>query len=214
MCETRFGKMARRGSPYQGKANEMSKWFAPSWLVPDWVEPFCANRRRLDTDEQKMRLAVDLSAENVRRGTGGPFGAAIFERDTGKLLAPGINMVEPLGVSLAHAEMTAIAIAHNLRGDFDLSAAGRCELITSCEPCTMCLGATVWSGVTRLVCGAAEADAKAAGFDEGPKPADWVAQLEGRGIEVVLGVLADQASAVLARYAQSDARPYNPHRGR
>ncbi|MCK7474293.1 MAG: hypothetical protein MZV49_13640 [Rhodopseudomonas palustris] len=43
--------------------------------------------------------------------------------------------------------------------------------MTSSQPCLMCLGATLWSGVTRLTYGAAAADVTAIlGFDEGPLP--------------------------------------------
>ena len=48
----------------------------------DWERPYA-------TDEEKMRLTVRLSRENVERGTGGPFGAAILEAATGRLVAVG-----------------------------------------------------------------------------------------------------------------------------
>ena len=54
----------------------------PHWLesfVDDWPEP-------LETVEQRMLLAVSLSAENVRHGTGGPFGAIVVEEETSRLL--------------------------------------------------------------------------------------------------------------------------------
>ena len=59
------------------------------------------------------------------------------------------------------------------------------ELVSSCEPCAMCLGATLWSGVRRLVTGATKADAEAIGYDEGPVFPESYAHLERRGIEVV-----------------------------
>jgi tRNA(Arg) A34 adenosine deaminase TadA len=58
--------------------------------LPDWVEDALADRL-YPTVEDRMRLAVELSRLNVRHGTGAPFGAAIFERETGELLAPGVR---------------------------------------------------------------------------------------------------------------------------
>ena len=53
---------------------------------------------------------------------------------------------------------------------FTLSAPGlpAHELHTSCEPCAMCLGATLWSGVKRVVYAAGRADASRLDFEEGP----------------------------------------------
>nr|MBA2781968.1 nucleoside deaminase [Rubrobacteraceae bacterium] len=75
--------------------------------LPEWVEEFVPPDGAYPTPEDRMRLAVELSRENVRRGTGGPFGAAIFERDTGRLIAPGVNLVVTAGCSAFHAEMVA-----------------------------------------------------------------------------------------------------------
>jgi tRNA(Arg) A34 adenosine deaminase TadA len=176
--------------------------------LPGWVEEMLADRGRVyPTVEDRMRLAVELSRLNVRHGTGGPFGAAIFEGETGKLLAPGVNLVVGSSCSVAHAEMVAIMVAQRTIGDFDLGGEDRppYELVTSTEPCAMCLGATPWSGVRRLVCGARDEDASAIGFDEGEKPAGWVLALERRGITVVRDVLRE--------YAGGGGEIYNARRG-
>ena len=138
--------------------------------LPGWVEELLPDPRgTYPTEEDRMRLVVELSRLNVERGTGGPFGAAIFERETGRLLAPGVNLVVPASCSVAHAEMVAIMIAQQVAGDFDLGGGGKpaYELYASTEPCAMCLGATPWSGVRGLLCGARDEDARAVGFDEG-----------------------------------------------
>ena len=75
------------------------------------------------------------------------------------------------------------------------------------------LGATLWSGVTRLVCGARAEDAEAIGFDEGPKLPDWAAQLEARGIEVIRDVERGYAAAVLQEYAAGGGPVYNGRGG-
>nr|MBA3258060.1 nucleoside deaminase [Gemmatimonadales bacterium] len=78
-----------------------------------------------------------------------------------------------------------------------------------CEPCAMCLGATLWSGVRRLVCGATREDAAALGFDEGPVFPESYAYLESRGIEVIRSVLREDAAAVLDLYQRSGGPIYN-----
>jgi tRNA(Arg) A34 adenosine deaminase TadA len=182
--------------------------------LPGWVEETLADRV-YPTVEDRMRLAVELSRLNVRHGTGGPFGAAIFERETGELLAPGVNLVVRSSCSVAHAEMVAIMVAQQTIGDFDLGGEDRppYELVASTEPCAMCLGATPWSGVRRLLCGARDEDASAVGFDEGEKPAGWVPALERRGITVVRDVLREEAASVLREYAGGGGEIYNARRG-
>jgi tRNA(Arg) A34 adenosine deaminase TadA len=157
-----------------------------------------------------MRLAVALARENVRRRTGGPFGAAVFERASGRLVAGGVNLVHASSCSHAHAEIVALALAQRARGDFDLGAAGLPghELVTSCEPCAMCFGAIPWSGVRSLACGARASDAEAIGFDEGDKPARWVAALERRGIVVFRDVCRPEAVSVLKAYAAAGGPLY------
>ena len=83
------------------------------------------------------------------------------------------------------------------------------ELVSSTEPCTMCLGAVVWSGVRRLVCGSRDADARDIGFDEGPKPSDWTVALETRGIAVLRDVSRRDAVAVLKHYVDRGGLVYN-----
>ena len=73
----------------------------------------------------------------------------------------------------------------------------------------MCLGATPWSGVSALIVGARDEDARAIGFDEGSKPDDWVAYLESRGVTVQLDVLRDKAADVLRQYMATGGEIYN-----
>jgi len=185
------------------------------WELPGWAEGVVEQAgRAFESVEARMRFAIELAHRNIEEKTGGPFGAAVFEADTGTLVSVGVNLVEPSHCSLAHAEMVALALAQQAVGHYDLSHDGIVrELVTSTEPCAMCLGAIPWSGVRRVVCGARGADACAIGFDEGAKPADWVAALTGRGIEVVRDVLRNEAQAVLRRYAESDGSIYNARRG-
>ena len=179
--------------------------------LPDWIGEVIADPDlTYPTIEDRMRLAVELSRESIHRGIGGPFGAAIFDRETNKLLAPGVNLVLASGYSFGHAEMVAIMVAHQLVGGFELGGEGQpsYDLVASTEPCSMCFGALPWSGIRHLVCGARNEDAAAAGFDEGPKPAEWVRTLEDRGITVERDVLRDEAAAVLREHAEEGDELY------
>lgn len=189
-----------------GSLGQRCELVLPDWLVPfleTWTEP-------LDTPEQRMRLAIGLADENVRRRSGGPFGAIVVAEDSGRLLGAGVNLVTALGLSLAHAEMIALSLAQYAAATWNLGAGRRAQLVTSCEPCAMCFGAVPWSGVSSLVWGARREDAEAAGFDEGDKPGDWVQALERRGIRTRAGVLREEAAAVLARYASHNGAIYHP----
>lgn len=179
--------------------------------LPPWMDAAVAPDAVFPTDEARMRLAIALASENVTRGTGGPFGAAVFRLPEGALVAAGVNSVTRLGNSVLHAEIMAIMLAQQRIGAYTLNAPGlpAHELVTSCEPCAMCLGATLWSGVRRLVCGAAREDAAAVAFDEGPVFAESYAYLESRGIAVARGLLRKEASAVLERYRRSGGPIYN-----
>ena len=179
--------------------------------LPPWVGGVVDWSARCASDEQKMRLAITLSRENVVRETGGPFGAAVFERDTGKLVGVGMNSVVRLANCALHGEMVAFMVAQQRIGSFTLAGPlmPAHELVTSCEPCAMCLGAILWSGVKRVVCGAARDDATQLHFEEGPVFPESYRYLEDRGIAIVHGVLRAEARAVLELYRSRSGKIYN-----
>ncbi len=182
--------------------------------LPEWVEGFLATGPELYPDaEDRMRFVIALARLNVRHGMGGPFAAAVFD-SSGRLIAPGVNLVVASNCSILHAEIVALALAHKAVDRYDLSDGGRLayELVAATEPCIMCFGAVHWSGIKRLVCGARGEDAQAIGFDEGPKPADWVAALAERGITVKRDVLREEATAVLKEYVAAGGIIYNAGR--
>jgi len=181
--------------------------------LPAWLEELTSGPEIAIPDpEERMRWVVGLSRRNVEEGTGGPFAAAVFASDGGHLLAAGVNRVEPLGLSPAHAEIMAVARAQKNLGHWDLGrdAALRTELLASAQPCLMCLGAVLWSGVTRLVYAATSGDVTSIlGFDEGPLPADWEGELRRRGIRVEASRLRIDAVAVLELYKRKSGTIYN-----
>ena len=182
--------------------------------LPGWTQTFLANTdQTYPTADERMRLVIKLAQLNIEHQTGGPFGAAIFESRTGRLMAIGVNLVESANCSIAHAEMVAIAVAQQAAGRYDLGGEqfSFCELFSSAEPCAMCLGAIPWSGVQSLVCGARDEDARRIGFDEGAKPYNWVKSLQSRGITVQQDVLREEAQAVLLDYQKRGGLIYNAH---
>ncbi len=177
----------------------------PGW-VGDWTASWAGG---LASSEEGMAFAIATASENVARGSGGPFAAAVIDKGQGQLISVGVNVVTASGLSIAHAEMVAISLAQHRLGDWNLAKQGNFCLVTTCEPCAMCFGAVPWSGVRSLVCGARKSDAETAGFDEGDKPRDWVESLRKRGIDVELDVLREQAARIFRQYRETGGVVYN-----
>lgn len=179
--------------------------------LPDWIGEVAELGATFKTRDDRMRLCIELARNNIVRDRGGPFGAAVFESVSGRLVAVGINRVVPLNNSVLHAEMVAFMEAEARVGSYTLAAAGMPdhEIVTTCEPCAMCLGAALWSGVKRIICGATREDAAAMRFDEGPVFPQSHRYLEARGIEIVQEVLRDEARALFTLYAEIGGTIYN-----
>jgi tRNA(Arg) A34 adenosine deaminase TadA len=182
--------------------------------LPDWIEEALAGAGTVAGDETKVALAIELSRRNVQAGTGGPFGAVVYGPDD-RVVAAAVNRVMPQGCSVAHAETLAYMLAQQRLGRPRLNRdeadrpVGPYVLATSAQPCCQCYGATVWAGVDRLLIGARAADVEElTEFDEGPLPADWVGELERRGITVVRDLLRQDARTVLAAYGGGNGARY------
>jgi tRNA(Arg) A34 adenosine deaminase TadA len=175
--------------------------------LPPWLADVADPSQRYRTDEERVGLAIELSRQNVAHGSGGPFGAAVFD-DEGRLIAAGANRVVPQSCSVAHAEIMAYMAAQQRLSRFRLNEdGGRYVLATSAQPCCQCYGATVWAGVDELLIGARAQDVESlTDFDEGPLPADWIGELERRGIAVRRDILREQACTVLRAYGERGPR--------
>lgn len=181
----------------------------PSWLH-EYHESFADTE--FTSDEQMMEIAIEISARNVANNTGGPFGCAIFERckTTGicKLFTVGANRVTALNNSTLHGEMVAIQFAQLKLATFSMRKAGESTMkeyimCTSCEPCAMCLGGTLWSGVHQMICSATKSDAEAIGFIEGPVFEDSYTQLVASGVAVKRNILREKGAKVLQQYGET-----------
>ncbi len=179
--------------------------------VPTWVDAVTTAGGIYLEDDAKMALVLRLARENVDRRAGGPFGAGVFEVGSGRIVALGVNSVIRLQNAILHAEVMAIMLAQQRVRSFSLRTPGlpAHELVTSCEPCAMCLGATLYSGVSRVVIGAARDDAMRVGFDEGPVFDESYEYLADRGITIVRDVRRVEAASLLAAYRDGGGVIYN-----
>ena len=181
--------------------------------LPAWVDAEVDRARAWSSDADKVGLAIRLARRNVEEATGGPFGAVLFGPDD-RVVAAGVNVVLPQSTSLAHAENLVYMLAQQALGRARINeaegpAAGHWTLATSAQPCCQCYGATVWAGIDRLLIGARSEDVvELTEFDEGPLPADWIGELERRGITVHRDILREQARAVLRRYGEAGGERY------
>ena len=184
--------------------------------LPEWIDDFLKEYQfPLVSNEERMRFVLKLTLQNIEKTTGGPFGAAVFERKSGQLVSVGVNVVLKQGCSAAHAEMMAIMLAQQELGTHDLGISDLPEfqLVTSGKMCAMCLGSVVWSGVREVLASAQPEDVEnIVGFDEGPAPADYDQQLEKRGISIIPSFLREEGCEVLQRYVELEGVVYNPSR--
>lgn len=166
-----------------------------------------ARKLHAPTPEERMEAVISWSIENVKRGEG-PFAAGVFQLDTGQCVAAGVNCVLSSGFSIAHAEIMAILMAQTTIGSVDLSRNGPMVITSSAQPCSQCMGAIPWTGLSCLEYGADRETVQAIGFDEGPCPENWKQEYKQRGIEVIGPLLQDKAAEVIRSYADQHGSIY------
>ncbi|CAL9506443.1 tRNA-specific adenosine deaminase [Streptomyces sp. enrichment culture] len=139
-----------------------------------------------------MRLALD-EAERAVRGGDVPVGAVVLAPDGTTVLARGHNEREAGGDPTAHAEVLAVRRAAAQLGEWRLAG---CTLVVTLEPCTMCAGAIQQARVDRVVYGARDEKAGAAG-------SLWDLLRDRRlnhRPEVIGGVLAEECARPLTEF--------------
>ncbi|WP_338050160.1 nucleoside deaminase [Rhodovibrio sodomensis] len=114
-----------------------------------------------DQDQAFIEQAIELARRAIDEQAGGPFGAVIVLN--GRAIGQGNNRVLGTCDPTAHAEVVAIRQACRETGQFHLPEA---TLYTSCEPCPMCLFATHWARIPRIVFAANREDAAEIGFSD------------------------------------------------
>ena len=213
-----FGRVCANADVADKKMSiEVRRIMAPYYVarmirinLPDWIGRISEYQQIYSSDQDRMRLCVELARQNVLTG-GGPFGAAVFESESGRLVGVGVNLVVPMNNSVLHAEMVAFMDAESRVGSYTLAAPEMPahEVVTTCAPCAMCLGASLWAGVRRIVYAATREDALALKFDEGPVFPQSYEYLEARGIEIVPEILRDEARAIFQLYRDKQGPIYN-----
>ncbi|MGW2421198.1 tRNA adenosine(34) deaminase TadA [Streptomyces sp. NPDC001709] len=149
-----------------------------------------------DPVRDRWRAAIRLALAEAERAVPGgdvPVGAVVLSPDGTTVLATGHNEREATGDPTAHAEVLAIRRAAALLGEWRLTG---CTLVVTLEPCTMCAGAIVQSRLDRVVYGARDDKAGAAG-------SLWDVIRDRRlnhRPEVVEGVLAAECAALLTEF--------------
>lgn len=172
-----------------------------------------ANEKIDDVELAKAtKIILDLQQElpkYINKGYG-PFLAAIYDSN-GNLIARAANNVVNKSCSHNHAEMNAIKLAEKKLGTYDLSKYNLSIYVTS-EPCMMCLGAIMWSGIRAVYYGvSSKRVTKITGFDEGFKP-DWYKEFKKRGITVYGQIETDAGEQVLQDYVTQGHTVYKPNR--
>lgn len=178
---------------------------------PSWVFEIINPKNIYKTKREMMSLAIRISKLNVINRTGGPFGAAIYEKQSGKLISIGVNRVVPEHCSVAHAEIMAIMKAQISLQKYRLDLAQEKDyvLASSSQPCSMCFSAIISSGLKYLIFGASRKDVEnKIGFNEGPLQRNWLQILNSYGIMVKKNILRKEACEVLKLYKNNDGIIY------
>ena len=144
-------------------------------------------------EQYREAMGKALFLANRARETGDvPVGAVVVDED-GRIIGRGWNCREANHDPAGHAEIVALREAGRARGTWRLTG---CTLIVTLEPCTMCAGAILASRIDRVVFGAWDPKAGAAGSLRDvlrdarmPHPT-----------EVVGGVLAQEAAMQLRSF--------------
>jgi tRNA(adenine34) deaminase len=150
-----------------------------------------------ETDLNCMRAALAEAKVAAEAGEV-PVGAVVLAR--GEIVARGHNRSETDGDPSAHAEIVALRAAAQREGNYRLTGA---TLYVTLEPCAMCMGALVQARIERLVFGAYDPKAGAAGsaIDLSDSPSF------NHRFEINGGVMAEECGAVLKIFFESKRRP-------
>lgn len=165
---------------------------------------------------QKVKKATEiilqLQAEMkdyIAQGSG-PFLAAIYD-EKGNLIAKTANSVVSEGCSNNHAEVNVIKAAEKALNTYDLSSYNLSLYVTS-EPCMMCLGAIMWSGIKAVYYSVpSKRVEEITHFDEGFKP-NWFEEFKKRGITVYGNIAQAEGEEVLKSYVADGYTVYQPER--
>ncbi len=179
-----------------------------SLRLPQWAAQTVLHSVVYRTNEEKMGLVLDLLSSQIDYGTGYPFASAIFEKSH-RILAVGVNYSVALNNSTAHAEMLALQFAQGTLNKPYLPKSGEYTLVTSAQPCAMCIGAIYSSGIRQIVVGARECDIEEImKFGQGPVHPQWREFLAAKEIQIVEDVERERARSLMQKFVTQTSRPH------
>jgi tRNA(adenine34) deaminase len=198
LCELHVLPLAGAGGANEGEQDEGLFHFEYDTRPRRWREKSATACAHV-TDDEAMLLALDEAQTAAAKGEV-PVGAVIIH--DGKVVGRGHNLRETQADPLAHAEILAISDAAKALGRWRLFG---CTLVVTLEPCPMCAGAIVNARIDRVVYGAPDPRAGAAGTIM-----DIVrdGRLNHRA-EVVSGVRADESADLLKSFFAAKRRSSN-----
>ena len=146
--------------------------------------------------EHFMRLAIEEAAKGGAEGNSAV--GSVIVRD-GNVIAAGRNLVTSANDPTAHAETVALREAGAAQGDPDMTG---CTLYTTFQPCPMCSGALIVSGIATLVMGARPNPGEGR---YGPYSMERLFEQAGSKIEIVNGVLTRECLEVRQEWDAKNA---------
>lgn len=162
--------------------------------------------------EAARKIITDLQKEmeSFTQNGSGPFVAAIYD-NKGNLIVKVANSVVNEQCSNNHAEMNAIKAAEQKLGTYDLAQLNL-KLYVTAEPCMMCIGGIMWSGIKEVYYGVPSKSVEnITGFDEGFKP-HWFKEFRKRGIVVYGNIEPEIGEQALEKYVTDGNKVYKPSR--
>lgn len=158
----------------------------------------------------KIIAGLQNDMQSFTKNGSGPFVAAVYD-DKGNLVVKVANSVVDEHCSNNHAEMNAIKAVEQKLGTYDL-APYNLKLYVTAEPCIMCVGGIMWSGIREVYYGVpSKTVEEITGFDEGFKP-HWFKEFKKRGIIVYGNIEPELGEQELHKYMNDGMEVYKPSR--
>lgn len=165
------------------------------------------SKTELETAKKIMLNVQAKTADGIKNGKG-PFYAEIYDKNGNFVVASSNSVVEDK-CCLFHAEVNTIKKAHDKFKEYSL-APEDLTIYVNAEPCIMCAGAIMWSGIKTVYFGVPSSKVeKITGFDEGYKP-NWIKEFKKRGITVYGNIEPKAGEKVLQEYVNSGKEIYKP----
>ena len=148
------------------------------------------------SDSEYMNIAIEISKKAFAKY---PYGAIVVK--DGKIIGRSDVSTPASKSEYCHAELIAIenAIEH-LGGHLSAGGGKGATIYSSCEPCAMCMGAILYTGIERLVYGATLEDSEVVYNEILAKASDVAEACVNRNIEIIPEVEREKANEVFREW--------------